>query len=420
MSLHPKVIDLTLDRVETLLEKLDHPERKLPPVVHVAGTNAKGSVIAYLRAMLEAAGYRVHVYTSPHLVRFNERIRLAGELIDDQALSDVLEECESVNGGDPITYFEITTAAAYLAFSRVPADVLLLETGLGGRLDATNVIAEPALTILTPISMDHQQFLGDTLSEIIDEKLGIVKAGVPCLSSKQERREEKSFIKKVEAAGAPLSLEGRDWFVTKTKTGMVFDSVRGDEKVKREFPQPALVGSHQVRNAGLAIAALEKLPDFSVPNGAIALGLQTVDWPARMQRLKQGPLVDLLPEGWELWLDGGHNAAAGNMIASQTRAWRDKPLHLIFGMLNSKQPDTFLKSLEGKLGLFRGVAIPGEKNTLAADQVVEAAKVWRIDAAAAESVETALKNIVETEPAPSRVLIAGSLYLAGTVLRENA
>jgi dihydrofolate synthase / folylpolyglutamate synthase len=419
MTLHPKVIDLTLDRVETLLERLGNPERKLPPVVHVAGTNAKGSVIAYMRAMLEAAGLRVHVYTSPHLVRFNERIRLAGKLISDAHLSAVLEECETVNAGDAITYFEITTVAAYLAFSRTEADIVLLETGLGGRLDATNVIDDPALTIITPVSIDHQQFLGDTLGEIIAEKAGILKSGVPCLSAKQERREEKKFIKLVEEAGAPLGIEGRDWFVRKAREGMIFESIKGDKKMAREFPLPALAGPHQHRNAGLAIAALDRLESFDVPDSAIALGLKTVDWPARMQHLQSGPLVEMLPKGWELWLDGGHNGAAGKMIASQARAWRDKPLHMIFGMLNSKEPNEFLTHLEGRIALFRGIAIPGEENTLSAEDVATAATNWRMQAEPADSVEAALADIIDHSP-EARVLIAGSLYLAGTILKSNA
>ena len=418
MTLHPKVIDLTLWRVETLLKRVGNPERKLPPVIHVAGTNAKGSVIAYMRAMLEAAGKRVHVYTSPHLVRFNERIRLAGELISDQALAEVLEECERANAGDPITYFEITTVAAYLAFSRTEADVVLLETGLGGRLDATNVIDSPALTIITPVSIDHQQFLGDSLSEIIAEKTGILKSGVPCLAARQERREEKKFCKLVEQAGAPLSIEGKDWFVRKGKDGMVFESIRDGEKRARNFPQPVLTGSHQYRNAGLAIAALDRLEGFDVPDSAISLGLNSVDWPARMQHLKAGPLVDLLPDGWELWLDGGHNGAAGKMIASQARSWRDKPLHMIFGMLNSKEPEEFLTHLEGRIELFRGIAIPGEENSLSAEEVAQAARVWRMDAQPADDIKAAIKDII-ARSGKARVLIAGSLYLAGSVLKNN-
>jgi len=419
MGLHPKVIDLTLGRVETLLGRLGNPERQLPPVIHVAGTNAKGSVIAYLWAMLEAAGYRVHVYTSPHLVHFNERIRLAGQLIEDDHLAAVLEQCESANAGDPITYFEITTAAAFLAFANTPADIVLLETGLGGRLDATNVIDKPALTIITPVSMDHQQFLGETLAEIIVEKIGIVKSGVPCLSAKQERREEKKFCKLVEEAGASLCIEGKDWHVLKSADGMVFGSVSEGEKVTREFPKPALAGSHQLRNAGLAIAALDRLEGFSVADSAIALGLRSADWPARLQRLKRGPLVEMLPTGWELWLDGGHNPAAAKTIVAHARSWRDKPLHLIFGMLNSKNPGDFLAPLEGRLGQFRGLAIPGEENSLSAADVTAAALSLRMEATEADSVALALADVIKHSD-EARVLIAGSLYLAGTVLKDNA
>ncbi len=420
MGLHPKVIDLTLGRIETLLARLGNPESRLPPVIHVAGTNGKGSVIAALRAMLEAAGLRVHVYTSPHLVRFNERIRLAGKIIEDDHLSAVLEECESVNDGDPITYFEITTAAAFLAFARTPGDVVLLETGLGGRLDATNVIDKPALTIITPVSMDHQQYLGDTLIEIIGEKVGIVKPGVLCLAAKQERKEEKKFCKLVEAAGAALSIEGKDWHVRKTADGMVFESIRDGVKRAREFPRPSLAGAHQLRNAGLAIAALDNLEGFKVPDSAIALGLKSIEWPARLQRLNSGPLVDMLPDGWELWLDGGHNTAAAKTIVGHARSWRDKPLHMIFGMLNSKEPSDFLRQLEGRLGQFRGLAIPGEQNSLSAQDVTNAALSWRMEAAPADSVAAALEDIVKQQPDPARVLIAGSLYLAGTVLQKNA
>jgi len=418
MGLHPKVIDLTLGRVETLLARLGNPERKLPPVIHVAGTNAKGSLIAYLRAMLEAAGYRVHVYTSPHLVNFNERIRLNGKLIEDDHLAAVLERCESANAGDPITYFEITTAAAFLAFSETPADVVLLETGLGGRLDATNVIDEPALTIITPVSMDHQQFLGDTLAKIIVEKIGIVKPGVSCLSAKQERKEEKKFCKLVEQAGAPLLIEGKDWHVRKSGDGMVFESVHDGKKRARDFPRPSLTGSHQLRNAGLAIAALDLLDGFTVPDSAIALGLGCVEWPARLQRLKTGPLIDMLPDGWELWLDGGHNVAAAKTIVAHARSWRDKPLHMIFGMLNSKEPGAFLSQLEGRLDQFRGVAIPGEENSLSAADVTAAALSLRMEAKQADSVALALADIIE-QPSEARVLITGSLYLAGTVLKDN-
>ncbi len=415
MSLHPKVIDLSLGRVETLLERLGNPQLALPPVVHIAGTNGKGSTIAFLRAMLEAAGYRVHVYTSPHLVHFNERIRLAGQLIDDDALFAVLEECETANAGDPITFFEITTAAAFLAFSRSPADIVLLETGLGGRLDATNVFDAPLLSIITPVSIDHQQFLGDTLEQIATEKAGILKADVPCILAKQERKADKAIAERATEISAPLLREGKDWFVRIAGDDMVFES---GQKMRR-LPLPSLTGTHQQRNAALALAALDMLPGFDVPDAAAALGLKSAEWPARLQRLRHGPLIDLLPDGWELWLDGGHNAAAAKTLRTQTRQWRDKPLHLVFGMLNSKNPEDFLKVLEATIGQFRGIAIPGEENTLSAERVCQAAATWRMEAAPAADVSAAVADLVATSDVPARILIAGSLYLAGTILETN-
>ncbi len=416
-SLHPKVIDLSLGRVERLLARLGNPERKLPTVVHVAGTNGKGSVIAFMRAMAEAAGRRVHAATSPHLVRFNERIRIAGEVIADDALVALLEECEDANGGAPITFFEITTAAALLAFSRAPADVVLLETGLGGRLDATNVLDKPALTVITSISLDHQKFLGDTLEEVAGEKAGILKPGVSCVVAKQTRKVTRLIAERAKEVGAPLIAEGKDWYMRTQGDGLIFEGAGKGPPLR--LPLPRLVGGHQVRNAGLAVAALDALADLSVPDGAMAMGLRTVEWPARLQRLVHGPLVEALPEGWELWLDGGHNAGAAKTIAAHTRQWRDRPLHLILGMLNSKDPVAYLQALEGKLGLLRGVAIPGEENSLGAQAIADAARTLRLDAEPAADVASALENLTGAAPDPARVLICGSLYLAGTVLREN-
>jgi dihydrofolate synthase/folylpolyglutamate synthase len=414
--LHPKRIDLSLGRIETLLARLGNPEQNLPPVVHVAGTNGKGSVIAFLRAMVEAAGYRAHVYTSPHLVRFNERIRLAGKLISDDHLAAALEECEALNAGDAITFFEITTAAAYLAFSRTPADVLLLETGLGGRLDATNVIARPLLTVLTPVSLDHKEFLGDTLEKVLAEKAGILKPGVPCVFASQERKAPRLLAKKADELNVPLIAEGKDWHVRKQGgEGFIFKDGSGE----RTFPLPRLVGAHQVRNAGLAIACLRCMTDFDVPDAAIALGLNSVDWPGRLQLLGKGPLVDGLPEGWEVWLDGGHNAASAKTIAAQFRHWREKPLHLIFGMINSKDPVKFLQPLEGKVKSIRTLAIPGQENALSAQALADAARGLRLEAEPSVSVEAALGAITAPQNAPGRVLITGSLYLAGHVLAAN-
>jgi dihydrofolate synthase/folylpolyglutamate synthase len=437
MHLHPKVIDLSLDRVEALLERLGHPERSLPPVVHVSGTNGKGSVIAYTRAALEAAGYRVHVYTSPHLARFNERIRLAGRLIDDGPLIALLEECERVNAGAPITFFEITTAAAFLAFARTPADAVLLETGLGGRLDATNVIDRPTVTAITPVSLDHQQYLGDTLAAIAGEKAGILKPGVPCVLSRQPPEAEPTIVARAAAVGAPLLKEGVDWSVAPEGartfvSGAPAPDGGGDDGLvfasggtRLPLPRPRLLGDHQINNAGAALATLQVLrgAGFRIPETALVRAMTDVEWPARLQRLVQGPLVTRLPVGWQLWLDGGHNPAAGQVLAAQARRWHQErprlPLYLIGGMLNSKDPVGFFRPLAGLAESVRTVAIPGEANSLSAEALATVARDVGLKAAPATSVEEALSAIVAAARRPTRVLICGSLYLAGTVLTEN-
>jgi len=401
--------------VHTLLSRVGYPHHNLPPVIHVAGTNGKGSVIAFLRAMLEAAGHRVHVFTSPHLVRFNERVRLAGELISEDDLLAVLEECETANAGDSITFFEITTVAAFLAFARTPADVLLLETGLGGRLDATNVIERPALNVITSISRDHEQYLGSDLAGIAREKAGIMRPDVPCLTASQERKVARVLVQAAKEAGTPLVEEGKAWNV----------QIRGERlsyragEVERDLPLPRLVGKHQARNAGLAVACLDHLPGFEVPDAAIALGLRSADWPARLQHLMGGRLVELLPPGWQLWLDGGHNAAAAKIIATQARQWRDMPLHLVFGMFNTKDPAAFLKPLAGRLGALRTVTIPGEPSALPGEQLAHIARGLLFEAEPAGTVAAALEDIAAATDGPARVLIGGSLYLAGDVLRRN-
>ncbi|WP_454020108.1 bifunctional folylpolyglutamate synthase/dihydrofolate synthase [Azospirillum sp. Marseille-Q6669] len=415
-SLHPKVIDLSLDRVHRLLAALDHPERRLPPVVHVAGTNGKGSTLAFLRAMLEAAGLRVHVYTSPHLVRFHERIRLAGTLIDDDRLAALLEECEAANGGGPITFFEVTTVAALLAFAREPADVVLLETGLGGRLDATNVVDRPAVTAITRISYDHRQFLGDTLEAIAGEKAGIFKPGVPAVIFPQPAEEAaRTLAIRAETVGAPVS----GWSVTPTEGGFRFESARR----RIELPLPGLAGAHQIVNAGVALACLDHLP-VAVDDAAVRRGLAAVEWPARLQRLTRGPLADALPAGWELWLDGGHNDSAGEVLAIQAARWAEeepqRPLLLVYGMLASKDPQEFLGPLAPFVTAARTVAIPGEEASLAAEDTAAATRACGIaDSAAAADVSSALEDLTGRVEGPARVLICGSLYLAGTVLAEN-
>ena len=426
--LHPKLIDLSLSRVEALLAHLGNPEHHLPPTVHVAGTNGKGSVIAYLRAALEAAGYSVHVHISPHLVLFNERIRLAGELIEEDDLIELLHECEDANGDEPITFFEITTAAALLAFARAPADIVLLETGLGGRLDATNTVKRPAMSVITPVSMDHQQFLGGTLAEIAAEKAGILKHGVVCVLARQAPEAAEVIRAKAEALGALLYEQDSDWTVGVDGAELVYEG----PLASRRLPMPNLVGSHQIGNAGVAVAALDRLQGFTVDDRALAMGLTGAEWPGRMQKLRSGPLVDLLPAdsvtsmqgGWELWLDGGHNPGASAIIAEQARAWAvddgEKPLYLIVGMLNSKDVGEFFAPLARVARSVWAVAIPGEENSLSAEESAAAARAAGLKAEPATSVTEAIKAIAEESPSLGRVMICGSLYLAGWVLRENS
>src|SRR5947208_3003629 len=306
-ALHPRRMDLSLGRIERLLAALGNPQDRLPPVIHIAGTNGKGSTVATLRACLEAAVYRVHVYTSPHLVRFHERIRLAGQLIKEDSLLALLEECERANAGAPITFFEITTAAAFLAFARVPADIVLLETGLGGRLDTTNVVRRPAVTAITPVSLDHQAFLGDTVAAIAAEKAGILKPGVPSVIGPQPDDAASVIAARAAAIGAPLYRWRQEWRCdADSPAGMRYEGGRW----RLDLPPPALAGPHQIANAGTAIACLEQLSDFSLPAAAPADGVRHIDWPARLQQLQRGPLFEMLRPGWELWLDGGHNPAA--------------------------------------------------------------------------------------------------------------
>ncbi|MGB0747481.1 MAG: bifunctional folylpolyglutamate synthase/dihydrofolate synthase [Magnetospiraceae bacterium] len=416
MALHPRVIDLALDRLNRLLSRLGDPEEKLPPVIHVAGTNGKGSVLAFLRAMYEAAGYRVHVYTSPHLVRFHERIVLAGQTIGEDALAALLEECEAANGGAQITFFEITTAAAFLAFSRTPADVLLLETGLGGRYDATNVVPRPAATIITPVSMDHQGFLGDTLEAIAREKAGILKADTPCILARQARGAEKVIRAVAEKVGAPLLVEGPDWSLShaRGKTSFKFGETRAD------YPEPSLPGSHQYQNAGAALATVTAQETIlPVPEAARALGLKSARWPGRLQRLSQGPLLDPLPEGWEVWLDGGHNPGAAKVLSGHFRKWRDKPLYMVFGHLANRDAGDFLGALGARPERLIAVPIPGDHAVTDPQTLVAAATAHGFTAAAAETVESAVNALVSDGLAPGRILICGSLYLVGSVLAKN-
>ena len=409
-TLHPKVIDLTLDRVHRLLSALDHPERRIPPVIHIAGTNGKGSTLAMIRAGLEAAGQAVHAYTSPHLARFHERIRLAGTLISEPALAALLDECVTANGSDPITFFEITTCAAFLAFARTPADWTLLEVGLGGRLDATNVIAAPRLTVITPVSLDHQQYLGETVAEIAGEKAGILKRRVPCIVGPQTEDGLAVIEARAARLGVPLLVHGQHWHIGEDRGRMIYQ----DESGLVDLPLPTLPGPHQIQNAGAAIAALRHLGfDAAVCEAAVTQAV----WPARMQRLRQGPLVAAAPRA-ELWLDGGHNPAGGEALAATLARMPKRPTHLICGMLNTKDIGGYLRPLARHADSLTAVSIPGEKNTLPAEETQAAARAAGLSATTASSVQDAVDHVAGADP-QARILICGSLYLAGQVLREN-
>ncbi|PVA06298.1 bifunctional folylpolyglutamate synthase/dihydrofolate synthase [Thalassorhabdomicrobium marinisediminis] len=409
MALHPKIIDLTLDRMWRLLGALGNPQDNLPPVIHIAGTNGKGSTLAMIRAGLEAQGKTVHAYTSPHLARFHERIRLAGALISEEALTEALDRCYAANDGEEITYFEITTCAALLVFSETPADYTLLEVGLGGRLDATNVIT-PALSVITPIALDHQQYLGDTLPEIAAEKAGIIKRDVPCIVGPQQDAALEVIEDTAARLGAPLLAHGQHFHVTQEHGRLVYQ----DETGLLDLPRPALPGRHQVQNAGTALAALRQL---GADDAAAEAAMTDVTWPARMQRLTEGPLVErTLPA--EIWLDGGHNPAAGAAIAATLATLPERPTHLICGMLNTKDVTGFMEPLAPYAASLYAVSIPDEPNTLPAEDTAQAAQAAGIDARTADSLQDALNAITAKTP-NARILICGSLYFAGHVLREN-
>ncbi len=413
---HPRVIDLSLERIERLLAVLGNPENNLPPVIHIAGTNGKGSSLAFMRAIAEAAGLRVHVYTSPHLVNFNERIRLSGEQISDDALLVLIDEVEAANEGAPITFFEITTAIALLAFSRQPADLVLLETGLGGRLDATNVIARPAVTALSPISYDHAGFLGDDLAGIAVEKAAIMKPGVPCVTTKQDQAVLDVIRGFAAGVDAPLIVEDEDWWI----------AIKGDQLTvmtpegEIEPPLPSLPGPHQLQNAGLAIVSLAALGDERISREAVAKGMTDADWPARMQKLTKGLLSDKLPADWELWLDGGHNPAAGKALAATVKSFDDKPLYLITGLINSKDPSGFLSPLKDLTTALWAVEITDEEASLNAEELSSIAQEIGFEAVAASSIDEAISQIITKTNSPARILVCGSLYLAGSVLKDNS
>lgn len=418
LPLHPRKIDLSLGRIERLLEALGRPQDRLPPTIHVAGTNGKGSTIAFMRAMLEASGARVHVHTSPHLVRLNERFRVAGRLAGDALLEDAFQRVEAANGGAPITIFEVITAAAFLIFSETPADYLLLEVGLGGRFDATNVVARPAAAVITPVSLDHFEFLGDTIEKIAGEKAGIVKRGCPAIFSWQKPEALKVLEREAARMDVRPMIAGEDFHIHEENGRLVYQ----DEKGLLDLPLPRLAGRHQHENAATAIAALRTIrPDL--PASAFEGGLTSAEWPARLQRLTSGRLVSLLPGHAEIWLDGGHNedgarVVAGAMADFEERAAR--PLILVCGMPRTKDPHVFLKAFRGLTQ--EVLAVPIEEEGYGRDpaDIATIAREEGIEAAHLASVEAAARFLSAREwRVPPRVLITGSLHLAGEVLAAN-
>ncbi len=415
LSLRPAYLDL--------LEKFGNPQKSLPPVFHVAGTNGKGSTCAFLRAMLESAGYKAHVYTSPHLVSFHERIRLAGKLITEEELVELLLVAEKLAAPGSVSYFEAWTAAAFAAFARHEADFTILETGLGGRLDATNVVEDPLATIITRLSFDHREYLGHTMDKIAREKAGIMRAGSSCFSAFQpDALALKTLREEAFKLHVSLSVGGEDWKIEERANGFRFS----DATRRYDLPQPALLGQHQYQNAGLAIAALSVLPE-PLPFEAIVQGLRAVDWPARLQRLTSGPLVSLAPKGAEVWLDGGHNDSAGEVLAAQIERWRiedgenPRPLYIVFGMLTTKIPAEFLSPFAKHIVQLRTVPISHETLGYTAEALaLEVRKTGLSCVEAAKTAADALRDLAKQQTStPPRVLICGSLYLAGTVLAQQ-
>ena len=412
--LHPKLIDLGLDRSLDLLGRLGNPHQQLPPVIHVAGTNGKGSVIAILRSIAEAAGLKVHVYISPHLCRFNERIRLAGQLIDDAALADLLEEVETINGYRPVTFFEVTTAAAMLAFSRIPADLLLLETGLGGALDSTNVITTPAATIITPIARDHEHFLGADLAGIAAQKAGIMRPGCPCFSAAQDLVVTTALDRAATKIGAPLIMAGRAFSITTIADGGFCLDQNGQ---RLTLPAPALPGLHQCHNAGLAIIALQQVLaacGHPFDDAVIKTGLKQAVWPGRAQHIATGRL----PARWPhqpIWLDGAHNAHGAAALAATLQSIHSGRWNIICGALNTRDPAEFLAPLLDCAGQVRCLTIPGQEASLDCEDLAKVARGLGLDAVAAPNLATAFDRLDQDAP----VIICGSLYLAGHILLEN-
>ena len=415
--LHPKKIDLSLDRLRKLLRKLDDPHLKLPPVIHVAGTNGKGSVISYLRSIYEKNKLNVHTYTSPHLIKFNERIRINSTLITNKYLSSLLEECEDKNNGQSITFFEITTAAAFLAFSRISSDVLLLETGLGGKYDATNIIKSSLCSIITPISMDHMNFLGTNLLQIASEKIGILKKKSIIVLSKQERAVRKLIRKEVKKKQAILFEEGINWRITKVKKNSFMFNFCGKDF---EFEKPNLQGNHQIENTSTALASILAIKKFELDMKKINLGIKNTMWPGRMQNLNNGRLKKIVGENFDLWLDGGHNVHASEILFTEIEEWKNSKIILILGMVSGKDPVNFLKKIVNKISLL--ILLPIDDHQYIHPYMIKESLNKNLNGfkktETCVNINEALRLILNRFK-KGKVLICGSLYLAGQVLKTD-
>ena len=413
IALHPKAIDLSLGRVEALLARLGNPHKRLPPVFHVAGTNGKGSTIAFLDACLQAGGYTTHAYSSPHLLHFAERIRLNGKDIDEARLYQLLRHCEEVNGGGNITYFEITSVAAFLAFSQTDADALLLEVGLGGRLDATNVIARPEVCVITPIGLDHQQFLGESLEEIAAEKAGILKPEVGAVIAPQEEVALRVIEARAKEINAPLWRHGKEWRISRKEDAFIYE----DEGGAVSLPLPELAGAHQLINAGAAVAALRHSRFSNMKTEALARGIASARWRGRLQRIERGVLFEALGGSGELWLDGGHNPAAARALRTTMEEMNKQrpnlPLHLVVGMMDTKDAQGFFAAFAGLTRSVATVSIPEEERSVAADVLLAEARAAGLEGQACDSLTSACGA-----GAGCRVLLCGSLYLAGKALEQ--
>ncbi|MCF6113753.1 bifunctional folylpolyglutamate synthase/dihydrofolate synthase [Mesorhizobium muleiense] len=423
MSLHPKGFDLSLDRISRLLERLGNPQDHLPPVIHIAGTNGKGSCAAFSRALLEAAGHRVHVHTSPHLVNWHERYRLAadggGRLVEDEVFADAIARVAKANEGQKITVFEILTAVTFLLFSEHPADAVIIEVGLGGRFDATNVIKEPAVSVIMPVSLDHESFLGDRVELIAAEKAGIIKSDCPVVIGAQESETAlQVLIETAERLDCPAFVYGQDFLAFEENGRMVYQ----DEDGLMDLSPPRLPGRHQFANAAAAIAAV-KSAGFEISHRVADKAMANVTWPGRMQKLPQGRLTELAPKGADIWLDGGHNPGAGVVVAEALAEQEEKnprPLFLICGMINTKDQSGYFRAFKGLVRHVYTVPVSLSEASVPNDELTIRAAEAGLSAEPVSSVANALMLLRDTwDGPPPRILISGSLYLAGAVLAEN-